>query len=195
MRKLRELSELEPSGGIIVNEGATPSAGFVFAKRIATKERKFDKGRGANGKGTTYERTVLPPSSDRETIALDAVRRALRLDVKQFNDLRDARGIGVDAIDELRQCYEIKMSSGTAMPVDVTLSASEVEAARDDPDFFLAFVTGLEDGAGELRVRFIFDPLSKLDVRVRSDLTLTGVDKAEALEFSFARKPGTHADA
>jgi len=44
---------------------------------------------------------------------------------------------------------------------------------------------GLEEGAGQLRVRFIFDPLTNLDVRVRGDLTLTGVDKAEALEFRF----------
>lgn len=71
------------------------------------------------------------------------------------------------------------------MPADVTLTASEIVAARDDPDFFLAIVTGLEEGAGKLRVRFIFDPLRQLDVRVRTDLTLTGVDKAEALEFEF----------
>ena len=82
------------------------------------------------------------------------------------------------------------MSSGTALPTDVTLTASAVAAARHDPDFFLAVVTGLEDGAGELRVRFIFDPLANLDVRVRSDLTLTGVDRAEALEFTFARRSG-----
>lgn len=94
-------------------------------------------------------------------------------------------GLGVDAIDALRQCYEIKMCSGATMPSDVTLTASEIEAARDDPDFFLAIVTGLEEGAGKLRVRFIFDPLGQLDVRVRTDLTLTGVDRAEALEFEF----------
>ena len=46
-------------------------------------------------------------------------------------------------------------------------------------------LNGLEEGAGQLRVRFIFDPLTNLDVRVRGDLTLTGVDKAEALEFRF----------
>jgi hypothetical protein len=119
------------------------------------------------------------------------VRRALRLDVPRLNDLRNVRGVGVDAIDELGQCYEIKMSSGTAWPTDVTLTASEIEAAKNDPDFFLAIVTGLEAGAGELRVRFIFDPLAQLDVRVRSDLMLTGVDRAEALEFTFARRPNS----
>lgn len=196
VRKLRELNELEPSIGVIVNEGTKPSGDLVFNRRRKNKERTFTNGGTDDGKSSsTPVRTVLPPSSDRETMALDAVRRALRLECEQLNDLRAARGVGVDAIDELRQCYEIKMSSGSAIPTDVTLTASEVEAARNDPDFFLAIVTGLEDGAGELRVRFIFDPLSTLNVRVRGDLTLTGVDKAEALEFTFQKRPPENANA
>ena len=190
VRKLRELEDLEPSAGEIVNEGAKASAGMVFAKRRAAKPRVFTDGDGKQEpSGMPPVRTVLPPSSDRERMALDVVRHALRFDVKQLNDLRAARGVGVDAIDELRQCYEIKMSSGAGVPSDVTLTASEVEAARNDEDFFLAVVSGLEDGAGQLRVRFIFDPLTNLDVRVRGDLTLTGVDKAEALEFRFDKRP------
>ena len=188
VRKLRELDELEPSVGEIVNAGTTPSGGMVFARRRPAGARVFTPGhKPPDGGDTAKTRTVLPPSSDREQMALDAVQRALRLDVDRFNDLRAARGIGVDAIDELRQCYEIKMSAGAGVPADVTLTASEVEAARNDEDFFLAIVSGLEDGEGQLRVRFIFDPLSRLDVRVRGDLTLTGVDKAEALEFRFSK--------
>lgn len=189
VRKLRELDDLEPSLGEIVNPGAKPSGGMVFAKRRANKPRVFTPGRttpDAPGAGST--RTVLPPANDREAMALDAVRRALRLDVEQLNDLRASRGVGVDAIDELRQCYEIKMSASDGVPTDVNLTASEIDAARNDEDFFLAIVSGLEDGAGQLRVRFIFDPLTNLDVRVRGDVTLTGVDKAEALEFRFDRR-------
>lgn len=189
VRKLRELADLEPSAGEMVNEGAKPSGGMVVAKRQAARPRVFAGGdRKPEQSRAPQARTVLPPSSDRERLAFDAVQRALQLDVEQFNDLRTARGVGVDAIDELRQCYEIKMSSGPSMLSDVTLTASEVEAARNDENFFLAIVSGLEDGAGQLRVRFIFDPLNKLDVRVRGDLTLTGVDKAEALEFRFDRR-------
>lgn len=189
VRKLRELDELEPTVGTIVNEGAKPSNDLVFAKRRKAGERTFTSGGDKQEQtGRPPVRTVLPPSSDRERMALDSVRRALRLDSRQLNDLRAARGVGVDAIDELRQCYEIKMSSSAGMPADVALTASEVEAARTDDNFFLAIVSGLEDGAGQLRVRFIFDPLSTLDVRVRGELTLTGVDKAEALEFTFQKR-------
>lgn len=185
VRKLKDPATLRPSVGIIVNKGALPSGSPVVNKRRAKqKQRDFTPGHN-DGVHNSSPRTVLPPSSDREKVALDAVRSALALDVEQFNDLRAERGLGVDAIDELRQCYEIKMCSGAALPTDVTLTASEIEAARDDPNFFLAIVTGLEEGSGKLRVRFIFDPLGQLDVRVRSDLTLTGVDKAEALEFEF----------
>lgn len=188
VRKLRELDDLEPSAGEIINEGAEPSGSLVFAKRRKGKDRKFTSGGGEETTAKQTVRNVLPPSTDRERMALDAVRRALRLNSQQLNDLRAARGVGVDAIDELRQCYEIKMSSSAGMPTDVTLTASEVEAARNDEDFFLAIVSGLEEGAGELRVRFIFDPLSNLDVRLRGDLTLTGVDRAEALEFAFNKR-------
>lgn len=111
--------------------------------------------------------------------------QALRLDHDQLNDLRNTRGVGVDAIDELRQCFEMKMSS-SGIPNEITLTAREVEAAREDPDFFLAIVTGLEDGVGKLRVSFIFDPLNKLDVKVSGDLILTGVQDAEKLQFEFS---------
>ena len=187
VRKLRDLDELMPSVGKVINEGAKPSGELIFARRRKDSgTRQYDPNAPRNGSnGPSLQRTVLPPASDRERMALDAVRCALRLDAQQLNDLRNARGVGVDAIDELRQCYEIKMSSNSAVPNDIILTASEVEAARNDPDFFLAIVSGLEDGAGKLRVRFIFDPLAQLDVRVRSDLMLTGVCRAEALEFEF----------
>jgi hypothetical protein len=109
------------------------------------------------------------------------------LDPKQIHDLRQQRGIGVDAVDELRQCYEIKMNSASAIPCDVKLTASEVEAAQNDPDFFLAIVAGLEDGEGTLRVRFIFNPLERLAVKFKGELILTGIDQAEALEYVFER--------
>lgn len=188
VRKLRDLDQLEPTSGSIVNSGSRLE-GTVFNQRKSSEsgQRTFSKpGNGGAGPSSeTATRSVLPPTNDRETLALEAVRRALRLDAKEIVDLRSRRGVGVDAVDELRQCYEIKMSSSATIPSDVTLTASEVEAARSDPDFFLAVVSGLEDGAGTLRVRFIFDPLRCLAMKIKGDLTLTGVDKVEALEYEF----------
>ena len=104
---------------------------------------------------------MLPPMSAREQLAYDALIAALGLGEGEVADLRQQRGVGADAIDELRQCFEIKMSSGSEIPGEITLTPNEVERARTDPDFFLAIVAGLEEGAGELRVRFIFDPLAR----------------------------------
>lgn len=188
VRQLRDLDKLEPTSGEIVNTGKQ-SQGLVFSNRQssinATRAFSRPEQSGSGQGGKIGARSVLPPTNDRESLALEAVRRALRLDAQQIVDLRNRRGVGVDAIDELRQCYEIKMSSGAAIPKDVTLTPSEVDAAKSDPDFFLAVVSGLEDGAGTLRVRFIFNPLRTLAMKINGGLTLTGVDEVEALEYEF----------
>lgn len=186
VRKLKDLTNLQPSTGTIVNQGAKPRGDLVFSKpRGSSKAREFDPSAPVLLTNPPARRSVLPPTDERERLALEAVMQALRLDHDQLNDLRNTRGVGVDAIDELRQCFEMKMSS-SGIPNEITLTAREVEAAREDPDFFLAIVTGLEDGVGKLRVSFIFDPLNKLDVKVSGDLILTGVQDAEKLQFEFS---------
>lgn len=186
VRKLKDLSSLQPSQGTIVNKGAPPRGDLVFAQQRGTsKAREFDPSAPVPPATVAAQRSVLPPIDERERLALDAMMQALQLDNDQLNDLRNRRGVGVDAIDEWRQCFEIKMSSSAALPNDVTLTAREVEAAREDPDFFLAIVTGLEEGEGKLRVHFLFNPLGQLAIRLNGGLTLTGVQDAEKLEYEF----------
>ena len=187
VRKLRDVGRLLPDEGTIVNAGATTRR-IVFANQARSDSAGRAYSGSTAGVKLSAERAVLPSSGVREDLALDAVRRALRRNPQEICDMRNRRRLGVDAVDELRQCYEIKMSSSAALPQEVTLTASEVYAAQTDPDFFLAIVTGLEEGEGELRVRFIFDPLKTLSVKFKGDLTLTGVPEAEALEFRFARE-------
>jgi hypothetical protein len=198
VRQLKQIEKLEPSQGTIVNQGA-PRGGIIvpLPRKPTTVGRGGPSRTGATTGGTTGETTtgtgtpgspsVLPPMSAREQLAYDAVIAALALDEGQVADLRQRRGVGADAIDELRQWFEIKMSSSSEIPNEITLTPSEVERARTDPDFFLAIVAGLEEGAGELRVRFIFDPLARLPLRLRSDLTFGGVRDAEALEYVYPR--------
>jgi hypothetical protein len=184
---VKDLSDYQADGGEVVNAGAvhgkvvfpSPNDGDAVRRRRAARSAGGD---GAGG-GT---RTVPSSVSEREQTAFDAVERALRLDEGQLADLRARRGIGVDAVDQLRRFYEIKMSSG-AMPDQVTLTRSELAAAQEEPDFFLAVVAGLADDGGELTVRFIFDPLTKLGTQITGDVTLVGVREVEALEYRFAR--------
>jgi hypothetical protein len=91
-------------------------------------------------------------------------------------------------MDDLRQFYEVKMESSGDLPREVTLQGSQLDAAQDDSDFFLAVVTGLSDDHSELRVRFIFDPLDRLTARIKGEATLSGVPDVEALEFRFAKE-------
>ena len=195
VRKLKEIDKLEPSHGTIVNAGA-PRGGIIVPpprKRTTSggPPPKTGATTGGDPDGTTTDNgapvspSVLPPMSAREQLAYDAVITALALGDGEVADLRQRRGVGADAIDDLRQCFEIKMSSGSEIPNEVTLTPNEVERARTDPDFFLAVVAGLEEGAGQLRVRFIFDPLSRLPLRLRGDLTFGGIRDAEALEYVF----------
>ena len=76
------------------------------------------------------------------------------------------------------------MASSSEVPNEITMTASEVARAQAEPDFFLAVVSGLEELTGQLRVKFIFKPL-RLTVKIRGDVTLSGVREAEALEFAF----------
>lgn len=194
VRKLKEIGKLEPSHGTVVNPGAPRGGILVSAPRPrgwtrtgtggGSKGKGSGRGGDSEGGGTT---SVLPPMSAREQLAYDAVIAALALGEGEVADLRRRRGVGADAADDLRQCFEIKMASSGEIPNEITLTPSEVDRGRTDPDFFLAVVAGLEEGAGELRVRFIFDPLGRLPLRLRSDLTLGGVREAEALEYVFPR--------
>ena len=197
MRQLKQIDKLEPSQGTIVNQGA-PRGGIIVPpprKRMTGGSGGPSLKTGTATSGATGETTtdngpplppsVLPPMSAREQLAYDAVIAALALGEGEVADLRQRRGVGADAIDKLSQCFEIKMSSGSEIPNEITLTPNEVERARTDPDFFLAIVAGLEEGAGELRVRFIFDPVARLPLRLRNDLTFGGVRDAEALEYVY----------
>ena len=206
VRRLKEIDDLEPSSGSIINRGAQ-QGGLIIRPRHPTEVTAAGGGshstttaaipthqvsEGATQTSASKAASVLPPMSAREQLAYDAVKAALALDDHEVADLRHRRGVGADALDDLRQCYEIKMSSGSEIPSEITFTPSEVERARTDPDFFLAVVAGLEEGAGELRVRFIFDPLNRLPLRVNSALIFGGVRDAEALEYVFP-VAGAHA--
>ena len=199
IKHLKDLAELEPDAGAIVNAGANV-AGVIFPPQSSGAGTRKDgkaggrdpstgpEGRDEGGdRGGSRTQSVLPPLDAREQLALDAVMNALRLNPEQVADLRKRRGIGADMVDELRQSFEMKMSSSSDFPAEATLTRSEVERAQNDPDFFLALVAGLEDSAEVLRVRFIFNPLERLAVRIKGEIRLSGLADVEALEYRFKK--------
>jgi hypothetical protein len=191
MQPLKDLNDYKPDEGTIVNPGQS-GGGVIFESR--------DREAAARGRGSartdggrapvasSRRRTVPAPVTDREQLALEAVLKALRLDPPQIGDLRKRHGLGADAMDELRQFYELKMESSGEFPKEVTLQGSQLDAAQDDKDFFLAVVAGLSDDSSELRVRFIFRPLDRLSVRIKGEAALSGVPDVEALEYRFTKE-------
>jgi hypothetical protein len=200
VRQLKDIATLAPAEGTIVNAGVT-KPGIAFPTPVTVSRPEPSPagsapvggapppagGDGAAPARPIQRRSVLPPMTEREQLAFDAVQTALALDPPEIQDLRARRGIGADALDDLRQLYEIKMFTG-ALGNDVTLLKSEVAAAQD-PDFFLAVVAGLEDGDVPLSVRFIRDPLHSLTQRITGDVALTGIRDVEALEYVFDKAP------
>lgn len=191
VRQLRDLSQLEPDDGTTVNKGETRGSVIFPAQPVTSGTRARERAaadRWPTPSGSPAQRlSVLPPMSEREKLAYDAFLRALRLDPREIRDLRAKRGIGADAIDDQGLVYEIKMESSPEFPNEVTLTRAEADAAQNNADFFLTVVAGLEDGDGELRVRFIFDPLKRLAVRWKGKVTLSGVREVEALEYRFSK--------
>ena len=194
VRPLKDLSVLHPDNGTIINQGATVGGILFPTRKPLVPPPGPEAGIGpddgkSNHRASRSESTVLPPASERERLALSAIQQALRADKKKLVDLRARHGVGADVVDDLRQFYEIKMASSSEVPNEITMTASEVARAQAEPDFFLAVVSGLEELTGELRVRFIFDPL-RLPMKIRGDVTLSGVREAEVLEFVFYAEGG-----
>ena len=194
VRRLKDLSVLHPDSGTVINQGVTVGGILFPARKPLVPPPGPEVGTGpddgkSNRRASQSESAVLPPVSEREWLALSAINQALRTDKKELVDLRAKHGVGADVVDDLRQFYEIKMASSSEVPNEVTLTASEVARAQAEPDFFLAVVSGLEELTGELRVRFIFNPL-RLAMKIRGDVTLSGVREAEALEFVFSAEGG-----
>ncbi|MBI3969917.1 MAG: DUF3883 domain-containing protein [Chloroflexi bacterium] len=87
-------------------------------------------------------------------------------------------------MDELRRYFELKAHAQEA-PEDVELAANEAErAARERKQFFLAVVSGLEQGV-ETEVRIIQDPIHTLDWRPSTTVTLSGVRTKPSVRVSF----------
>jgi hypothetical protein len=119
---------------------------------------------------------------EKETIGLRLARQVLESDAEGIADLRAQHGVGADAMDELRQFYELKVYAG-AEPDEIRLTDSEVRRAITSPDFFLVVISGVEYGSAEPKVRIIAQPLKQLQKLDHRDMRLGGVRKARSLVY------------
>ena len=122
---------------------------------------------------------------DKETIGMELVKRVLGSDLGGIEDIRTQRGVGADAVDDLRRFYELKVSAGVE-PDQVTLTNAEVQRALSTEDFFLVVVSGVERSETRPSVRILVDPLKQLQPTDRGEITLSGVLSSTSLIYEFS---------
>ena len=121
---------------------------------------------------------------DKEDVGMDLVSMLLSSDHQEIVDIRTQRNVGADAIDNLKQFYELKVIAG-AEPDRVTLTNSEVQRAMSDDKFFLIVVSGVEGTDARPKVRVFVDPLNQLQRTYTGSITLSGVRSTESLVYEF----------
>lgn len=175
------------TGGTIVNgTGAVPKK---------PKSTTTNKGRGLleMGVGNPQVDPLRDPpkrstsyrvytEEDKERLGLEIASRVLKGDEHALVDIRNQRGVGADAIDDLRRFYELKVHAGEE-PGTIALEPSQIRLAMSEPNFFLVIVSNLEGQNARPQVRVIHDPLAQLSMNKSSRVTFSGVQETTGLVF------------
>lgn len=138
--------------------------------------KKTHAGRGQAVRNYTDE--------ERESVGLELVRRILGGNEEQVVDIRHQRSVGADAIDDLRNFFELKVYAGS-IPDNVSLTSAEFRRAQETEQFFLVVVGNVERGIQCPEVRIITDPLNHLKVLPQGSVSLRGVRDAQSLRYTF----------
>ena len=142
---------------------------------------KTSKPSGGAGRGPTNY-----TEREKEDAGMELVRKVLGSDLKGVPDIRNQHNVGADAVDELRNFYELKAHAG-AIPDVVRLQNSQVQRAlQPGGKFFLVVVGNLEQGGPEPEVRIITDPFDHLNVEDSGHVTVSGVQSAHSLRYTFS---------
>lgn len=155
--------------------------------------RQYDEPRSATE--SPQGSASIRPYGDvaRENVGMDLLRKVLSSDSEAVKDLRSQRGVGADAVDELKRFYELKVHAGPE-PNQVSLTKAEAQRALNDPRFFLVVVSDVEGEDANPKVRIIVDPMRQLRQNVSGAVTLSGVRNATSLVYDFTRINGLMSD-
>ena len=177
----------DPDGKIV---GPAPSGGAGSGRRKGPgKPRDPRAGKGApQGNAPPRDYTDL----DKETVGLELARKVLGSDAEAMIDLRAQRGVGADAIDELRQFFELKVYAG-AEPDQIRLEDSEIRRAMSTSDFFVVVVSNVEGKDAKPKVRVIADPLTQLRMVESSEVRFSGIRTSHSLVYELATSTGAEA--
>lgn len=119
---------------------------------------------------------------EKEDAGMEVVRQVLGLEIKDMIDIRNQHNVGADAIDDLRNFYELKVHA-QKIPDQIRLQDSEIQRAYETENFFLVLVGNVEEDSSPTEVRIITDPLDKLNPSVTGHITFTGVQSAKSFQY------------
>lgn len=129
---------------------------------------------------------------ERQGVGMDLVRRVLGGDEEEIVDIRHQHNVGADAVDLLKNFFELKVYSGP-IPDDVSLTSAEFLRARETEDFFLVVIGNVEQSDADPELRVITD-LGQLKMKPSGSVSLAGVRTAKALRYTFRKPEGQDED-
>ena len=165
-------------------------------------EGRIDDGSNGDGGGKQPGKKLREPSKkskspanrvsfraytelDKETVGMELFRKVLGSDRGDLTDLRTQRGVGADAVDDLRRFFELKVHAG-AEPDQVKLTNAEVMRALSTEDYFLVVVSDVEGADARPRVRVVLNPLRQLQPLDQGEIILSGVKSSTSAIFDFS---------
>lgn len=141
-----------------------------------------DRGNSIGEGGGTGSAPRAYTDKEREQLALQLLSAIVSQNKVKLKDFTRLQLVGADAGDDLKRFFEIKAHGGE-MPDTVKIEMSEVlRAQRSGKDFYLAVVSGLEEGYQTV-IKLFAKPLETLDWVQGTSFKLAGVKSKKALEI------------
>jgi len=185
--------ELRNDDGELVG-GTGPDGGTPTARKAKLKGKPRDPDTTAPKQPTSYRRGPQNyTDEERQSVGVELVRRVLGGDEEEIVDIRHQHNVGADAVDQLKNFFELKVYSGP-IPDDVSFTRAEFLRARQTQDFFLVAIGNVEQGDAEPELRIITDPLCQLTMKPSGSVSLVGVRAAKALRYTFRSIEGEDED-
>ena len=179
-RRLKALDLIRIKNAVIVNPNAPP--GKRLPRRKTPPAPKIPKGHAV---GTHPNGGVAPAdytSDEKEQFALKVLESVVQNNKGVLKDFTRIRGLGADAGDDLGRLFEMKAHGGE-MPDSVNIELSQRRAANESPEkFYLAVISGLEEGYDEIVVKLFSRPMQTLNLEKGTSMKLSGVMSKRALE-------------
>ena len=179
-RRLKSIDSISVREAEIVNRDARSGRQLPEPRAIPVPPNPYGP-----AVGTRPSEGIAPAnytSDEREQLALRVLERIVGDNKGKLKDFTRLKGLGADAGDSIGHLFEVKAHAGE-MPDSVNIELSQRRAAIESPEkFYLAVVSGLEEGDDDIVVKLFDQPMRTLDLEKGTSIKLSGIRSKRALE-------------